>query len=87
MRKTSDGKQPRTRAEWAVIITHLRESKLSVRDFAKREKLSAASLQRWNRQLATEQGEFIELTAQETLSPPWQAELVLRGGVALRLHS
>jgi transposase-like protein len=86
MRRTSDGKQRRTRAEWAVIITQLRESDLSIRDFARREKLSSASLQRWNRQFATEQGEFIELTPQQTLTAAWQAELVLPGGVTLRLQ-
>jgi transposase-like protein len=86
MRRTSDGKQRRTRAEWAVIISQLRESNLSIRDFARREKLSAASLQRWSRQFATEQGEFIELTPRQTPSPAWQAELLLPGGVTLRLH-
>jgi transposase-like protein len=86
MRKTSDGKQRRTRAEWSVIIAQLRESNLSIRDFAKREKLSAASLQRWSRHFSAEHGEFIELTPRPSLTPAWEAELVLPGGVTLRLH-
>jgi len=86
MRKTSDGKVRRTRAEWAAIIAHLRESNLSVRDFAKREKLSVASLQRWSRHFSADQGEFIEMTPAPTRAPVWQAEVVLPGGVTLRLH-
>lgn len=88
MHVTRDGKTRRTQAEWSELVTRLETSGLSLRQFAKQEKVSVGSLQRWSRRLAaSEVGEFIEVSPASMPHAAWQAEVQLPNGTILRLRS
>jgi len=95
MRTTRDGKQRRTQAEWAEFIARFRQSDLTLKAFAEREKLSLGSLQRWNRRLAGKaEGDFLDVTPQTPPTPngssrpgsDWDLEVELPSGLTLRLR-
>lgn len=87
MHLTRDGKQRRSKAEWAELVGRCRQSGLSLREFARQEKIPLGSLQRWNRRLTDElPTDFVDVTPARPTSSDWQVELELPGGLTLRLR-
>jgi hypothetical protein len=92
MQVTRDGKQRRTESEWRQILSRQKRSGLSLREFARKESLPLASLQRWNRRLASAattqppKPDFVNVTPARTAPPPWQAEVELPNGTVLRFQ-
>ena len=90
MHVTRDGKQRRTESEWRQILFRQIRSGLSLREFARKESLPLASLQRWNRRLAKVVGpqpsDFVDLTPTPVAPSPWQAEVELPNGTILRFQ-
>jgi DNA-binding transcriptional regulator YiaG len=87
---TADGKKRRSHDEWAEIVTRFRTSDLSARQFALREGVGVASLQRWISRVAEANvpaKSFVDVTPCSDRSASWTCELELPGGAVLRLRS
>ena len=87
-------RQRLSRAQWRELIEQQRASELSVEAFCRQRGVSATTFFNWKRRLAAEpepstagSGSFVELTpTAQTAGPEARIELVLAGGVVVRLR-
>jgi hypothetical protein len=87
-------KTRRTRQQWQQLINEQPDSGLTVHDYCQRNLLTLSGFYQWRKKLAAE---LVNVGATDWLSHPvadilghvgdWQIELVLPGGVTLRMNS
>ena len=87
-------KTRRTRQQWQQLINGQPDSGLTVHDYCQQQHLNVSGFYQWRKKLAAESEND---TAADWLSLPvtdipndtsdWQIELVLPGGVTLRMNS
>jgi hypothetical protein len=77
-----------TRDEWSRRVLRWRASGLTAREFASREELNAATLRWWSSRLGRDQrpaGKFVDVTALVPRAPDASLEVVVRGGMRIRV--
>ena len=91
MRVMANGRVRRTEGEWQELIARFGKSGVSVREFCRKEGLSAAGFERWRARLKGRgvREDFITVlppAAPVPVSRPWSAEVTLPDGTRLRFQ-
>jgi len=96
MQVMSNGRVRRTEAEWREVLSRWKTSRLTAREFCRKESIQATSFHRWQQRLSGSSGhdEFIPVVAASTsISTPttsstssWTVEVTLPNGVQLRFQ-
>ena len=90
MPKSHSNRTRRTRAQWTEILRRFDLSRLSPREFCRREGLALGSFRRWHRRLGSVgAAEFVELVPAAGPSAPssnWSLDVSLPNGATLRFQ-
>jgi hypothetical protein len=91
MQVMSNGRVRRTEEEWRELLARFRKSGLSAREFCRKERVQAVSLQRWQVRLngKANRKDFITVVpATPAVSPTrgWAVEVTLPDGSRLRFQ-
>jgi transposase len=91
MRVMSNGRVRRTEDEWRELISRFGKSGASLREFCRKEGLSAAGFQRWRAKLngKVDRKDFVTVIPAapvERSARPWVVEVTLPDGSRLRFQ-
>jgi len=84
---SANGRVRRNATEWRAILVRFASSGLSRRAFCQQEKISLASLDRWEGRVSNAApADFVELKTAQSVTYPWAVEIEFASGCTLRLR-